>query len=140
MPLAYTIDSAHSVVLLRGWGALTDAEVLAYFRALESDPRFEPHFSGLNDYRGVVRDRLTPQGLIELARASPFGERSRRAFLVSEPSIYGMIRMYQLVGRGLRGETAVFRDIDAALEWLGLASLKTELLDTLGKAPPVPTS
>jgi hypothetical protein len=65
MPGAYTINLALSLVLSRGWGVVTDRELLAHVRALTADPRFAPHFHQLADLRDVTDFEVTLPPLSE---------------------------------------------------------------------------
>ena len=84
MPVGYTIDLARSLVLSRGWGVVTDREILAHARALTADPRFERSFHQLADLREVTDARVTDFANKQmLVRLNPFGAGARRAMVVT---------------------------------------------------------
>jgi len=121
MPAAYVIDSAHRVVLSRAWGLLTDDELARHQQELSADPAFDPSFDQLFDFEGVTRTDLTTIGIRLLARSNTFGEHSRRAFVVVSQSMFGMMRMYELLLAEDPDDLRVQCDhIAAAREWLGL--------------------
>jgi len=138
MPIAYTIDPVRSIVLSRAWGVVTDRDLLAHVRALAADPRFKPHFNQLYDCRGVTDVEVSSSGIKDLAKLNPFGVGARRAVVVNRDITYGMARMYQMTREPSTDELEVFRDWDSALEWLGIAHEKAEVLSALFKAPPIP--
>jgi len=138
MPFAFTIDTSRRLVLSRGWGVLNDRELVAHVRALAQDPRFRPDLHQLCDFIDVTDVRVTAAGVREMTGLKPFGAGARRAFAVSSDVAYGMARMYQIMREDAPDEVEVFRDIDAALEWLGVAAAKAELLRTLSELPPLP--
>jgi hypothetical protein len=138
MPSAYTIDQTRSIVLSRGWGIITDRELLAHTRALAADPRFAPHFCQLADLRDITHLQVTGVTIRQLARLSPFEAGARRALVGSTDAVYGMARMFQLMRDKSPDDIQVFRDLDAALEWLGMAGAKDALLAALSEAPPTP--
>lgn len=135
MPGAYAIDVSRGLVLTRGWGTLTDDDLLGHVRAVAADPRFRPHFAQLADLLGVTSVAPTAAGIEELGLLNPFGEGSRRALVVQPGAAYGLSRMYQTVRSENRDELELFHDIDAAIRWLGLAESKDELLRALARAP-----
>ncbi len=138
MPGAYTIDLARSLVLSRGWGVLTDRELLAHVRALTADPRFAQHFRQLADLRDVTDLQVTASTIREMVRLNPFGAGSRRALVVTSDVVFGMARMYQILRDESPDEFRIFRKVDGALQWLGLADAKEELRLALSQAPPIP--
>jgi len=97
MPGAYTINLALSLVLSRGWGVVTDRELLAHVRALTADPRFAPHFHQLADLRDVTDFEVTASTIREMAKLNPFGAGARRALVITSGEVFGMVRMYQLL-------------------------------------------
>jgi hypothetical protein len=139
MPVGYTIDLARSLVLSRGWGVVTDRELLAHARALSADPRFARSFHQLADLRDVTDARVTESTKKQmLVRLNPFGAGARRAMVVTCDVAFGMARMYQILRDGSPDELEIFREMDDALQWLGIAEAKAELLSALSKAPPIP--
>lgn len=131
MASAYTILPVRSLVITRGWGILTDRDALAHARGLVADPHFAPSFCQLADLRDVVRMDMTGLGIRQLVLANPFGTGARRAVVAHDDVIYGMARMYQQ----MRGETPdaveLFRELDQAIQWLGLGPAKSELVEVL---------
>ena len=115
MPSAFTIDAARSLVLSRGWGVLTDRDLLAHARALAVDPRFRPHFSQLTDFRDATGVDVTTATVREMAELSPFGAGARRALVVPNDLIYGMARMFQMMRSGSPDQIDVFRELESAL-------------------------
>ena len=119
MPCSYTILPESRFVYTRGWGAVTDAMILEHARALKNDPRFQPSFAQIYDLREATI-AFTSEGVREVARVSPFGVGARRAFVSgSSDAIFGMVRMYEVLREPVRDEVLVFRDVHAALSWLG---------------------
>jgi hypothetical protein len=54
MPADYTIDAARQFVYSRGWGALTDEDLLDHQQRLALDPRFHSNYCQLIDFLGVT--------------------------------------------------------------------------------------
>lgn len=135
MPHAYVLDEAHSLVLSRAWGALTDQELLSHLTTFANDPRFRPTFHQLADLREVTNLAVTSSGIRYQVRESPFAAGSQRALVVSSDVAFGMARMFQILHDESAGDVEVFRNLDDALAWLGLTEAKAALVMALASAP-----
>ncbi|MEI8014653.1 MAG: hypothetical protein WCH20_07410 [Nitrospira sp.] len=138
MPCAYTIDLARSLVLSRGWGEITDRELLAHVHALTADPRFARNFHQLADLRDVTDVRITASCIREMVRLNPYGTGARRALVVTNDVVFGMARMYQILSDESPDEFEIFRKLDDALRWLELIDAKEELFSAISQVPPIP--
>jgi hypothetical protein len=137
MPGSYAIDTGRSLVLSRGWGVLTDGELLAHVRALAIDQRFAPHFCQLADLRDVTTFEVSSATIRAMASLNPFGVGARRALVVGSDVAFGMARMYQILRDESPDVFEIFREIVPALDWLGLADARHELIAALLAAPPI---
>jgi hypothetical protein len=118
---------------------VTDCELLAHARALTADPRFARNFHQLADLREVTDARVTESTNKQLlVKLNPFGAGARRAMVVTCDVAYGMARMYQILREGSLDELEIFRELDDALQWLGIAEAKAELLSALSQTPLIP--
>jgi len=135
VPHVQMIDAALRLVLVRAWGTVSDEELAEHARALRADPRFRPDFRQLGDLRGITTLDATRAGIRQLAELSPFGAGARRAIVVGSEVAFGMARMYELMRGEGQDEVEVFRDLPAALDWLGIAGAQASpLLARLGEA------
>jgi hypothetical protein len=93
--------------------------LLSHEARLSNDPDFEPDFSQLVDCRNVTKAKLTRETIQLIAQKNPSSLQAKRATVADRDIIYGLARMYQL----LKGDAQiqVFRDMEAARRWLGLA-------------------
>ncbi len=100
-----------------GSGVLTMAEAMAHQNNLRKHPDFDPSFSQLVDLSNVTKVELSHTDMMLFAQASIFSPNSRRAFLVSGDTAYGLARMFAIL-RDNAGEKGiqVFRDLDSALD------------------------
>ena len=122
MPLSYVIDKQRRVVVSTGTGIVTFAEIRAHQDALTSNPAFVPEFNQLLDFTTAADlDISTPEARVVASRKL-FSPRSRRAFVASQPTIFGMGRMLQAYHELSKAtsQPAVFGDLAAAEKWLGL--------------------
>ncbi|HVH86086.1 MAG TPA: hypothetical protein VM912_05130, partial [Terriglobales bacterium] len=108
-------------------GAITFDEVVAHAVALKGDPLFHRSFGELLDLRNVTYTNLTFQELRLLSQTiDPFSHAARRAIVASSDLMYGTSWMYQ-AARNAANNVQVFRTMDEARQWLGLADESAEL-------------
>ncbi len=91
----------------------------------------------LADLRAVEDYELRIETLRQLASLSPFGAGSRRAIVVGSVAAYGLARMFQVLREGSPDVLRIFRNMEAALEWLELAEEAESLLHLLTTVPPL---
>ncbi|MCG3180998.1 MAG: hypothetical protein BIFFINMI_03365 [Phycisphaerae bacterium] len=126
MPVTYQIDKSARLVRVICTGDVDDQQVLALYRRMRADPDYSPGFSELVDQRDVSRLDLTRAGLRSLADLSANREGPptpfRTAIVAPSDPTFALGRMYELLSDGATPEeVSVFRDMDAALAWLGMA-------------------
>ena len=120
MPGSYLIDVASGVVYSRKWGVLTDEQIAAYSETLRADPRFDPGFRQIADFRELTDIRVSGAGVREVARHNPFRRDARRAFVVSSEEVFGLTRMFGSYTDSSGDAFRIFRAIEPAFEWIGL--------------------
>jgi hypothetical protein len=136
MPAGYTIDLERSLVLSRGWGVLTDRELLAHVRALTADPRFAQNFCQLGDLRDVTDVQITAATIREMVRLNPFWAGARRALVVTSDVVFGMARMYQIRDES-PDELEIFRKWMAPFSGLE-STTESGIASALSKVSPIP--
>lgn len=119
MPADYRIDAAKRRVFSEGIGHLVYDDLKGHMNRLSRDPKFDPTFSQLLDFRGVTTLELKADDIITLAAFRVFSPESKRAFVAPDPVKFGLARMYEAyrAPKGDRG-IRVFKDYDEAVEWL----------------------
>jgi hypothetical protein len=125
MPADYTIDAERQLVYSRGWGDLTDADLLDHQRRLALDPRFHPGFSQLIDFLDVTSaGAVTAEGVVEVAKRHLYGPNSRRALVATDLATFGLARMFEAYRDIAGGEEQinVFKRLDDAWAWLGISA------------------
>ena len=124
MPWDYVIFADKRLVYSRGWGDVTDADVLDHQRRLAEDPQFRNDFSQLIDFLGANSLKaLTFDGIRKAAQRHVFGPGSRRAIVVSDAASFGLARMFKSYRDIAGGEEQVnvFRSLEDAWAWLGMS-------------------
>ena len=119
MPVSYSIDPDRRLVISRVWGTVTNDDVHEHDRRLHADPQFDPTYRQLADMSGVALNMVSSDTVQETAREEFFVPGTRRAFLVSDDTSYGMCRMYATHAESLGQVINIFRDRNAAEAWLG---------------------
>lgn len=128
LPADYRIDPEDRTVYSRGWGFLTDEDLVDYQARLHADPEFCPHYDQLVDLSAVETLGLSAEGVRTSAAREEWSPESRRAFVAPMDAVYGMVRMHEAFSGGENPNVKVFRCIAEARAWLA-ASLE-------GEAPP----
>jgi hypothetical protein len=120
MPSSYLIDVPRSIVFSRGWGVLTDSELISHANTLRADSRLAPGFQQVVDFRDLTEMRVTSAGVTSIARHNPFPSDARRAIVVASDAVLGMVRMFQISMEADSENFGIFRELGPALQWIGL--------------------
>jgi hypothetical protein len=140
MPANYHIDTDKKRVFSSGSGHLTYEDLSGHMNRLAKDPKFDPRYSQLLDFRYVKTIGFNSEHVIELAEIRIFSPESKRAFVAPDAVKFGMARMYESY-RIPKGDLKiqVFTDYDEAIEWLDLEEpvipLAAEKARTLNRPP-----
>ena len=127
MPITYQIDRERRLVIATGRGVITDAEVFGYQQEVWSQPE-NSAYDELIDMTGVSHiEFVSPERVAKLANLSSSmdapGSPSKLAIIVANDLHFGLGRMYQSHREMAKESTKtvrVFRNEEAALEWLGV--------------------
>jgi len=121
MPQDYSIDEQQQVIWTRCWGVLSDADIVCHQARLRDDPCFHPTLNQLVDARAVTEVKISAAAISKLGESTLFSPEAKRAYVVAQDALYGLVRMYEM-HQAARGSEAVrvFRDHAVALAWLGV--------------------
>jgi hypothetical protein len=123
MPIAYTVDADLGLIRTIVTGDISDAEFRTYVLRQVHNPTIQLGMKELADFRQVAQMNVTAQTLrdtVALAQTHPQWLHIPVAVVVSRDLVYGLARMYQILAEESLAPTEIFRDMDAALAWLGL--------------------
>ena len=139
MPISFRFYNSQQLILAKGTDPLSDSDCIDHAHQILSHPDFAPGFVELLDLRNANDNNLTGMGVFMTARAVlPYRSRlkkSRLAILVANEAMYGMARMYQLsIGEFFKGIQA-FRNLDEALEFIGLDPSTYNSLKSMPELP-----
>ena len=125
MPISYRIDGSRCLILTTVSESLTVDELLAHKAALLADPQFRPGLKELSDVRGVKSLTL---GVADVRRLAGFDSEHKAelgayklALVARDDFVFGMARMYQQSTDENISNVGVFRSVEQATEWLGVA-------------------
>lgn len=122
MSIEYDIIMDKKLVLAKGSGVITGTDVTRHLDALAVDDRYKAPMKKLVDYRTIDSIGISLEEAYSIAQkkiklASIFnGERC--AFVSPRDVSYGNSRVHKALVDGVGLDTAVFRRIEDALEWL----------------------
>lgn len=122
MPCSYAIDKERRLVITKVWDRVTFPEIRAHQEQFKNDPDFDPAFNLLIDASGATALDVSVDEARTIASQGLFAPTSRRAFVASNPAIFGMGRLMSVYHAmsTKREQVSVFRDRASALKWLGL--------------------
>lgn len=111
MPITYQIEEADGVVLSRGWGRITDADLLAHQHRLKQEDRFRSNMKQVFDLRKVTKCKVSGLGIWAFSNHCPFGSGAKRLFLVNPTAyaLYGLIRMLEIIRSNQPDELQIWR-------------------------------
>ena len=121
MTYSYTIDSNEGIVAVVLDGVLQPRTIVELGATLRQDSGFDRSFHMLIDGSGLTELREIDSAHVKLLahqRGDMHESGSRRAFVLSEDMLFGMTRMFAALGAREDGEMAVFRERQAAIDWL----------------------
>ena len=126
MPIEFQVDDA-SVVHARGWGVLTDGDLLEHRRRVTGDARVpRAGKREIVDLREVETLAVSAEGVRAMVaarerfEAGEEGAGGRLAIVATADEVFGVARMYQLSATRIALEIGVFRTLEEARDWLGL--------------------
>ena len=122
MGMSYRIDAARKLVITRVWGTFTNDDLRDGMSHLIADPAFEPHYRSFVDMRDVTAITAEAAVVAEVARTPLFAEGVRRAIVAESDLAFGIARMYAAHAERPGTTIQVFRDLQKAESWLGLAT------------------
>jgi hypothetical protein len=88
-------------------------------RQLQKDPKFDPSFALLMDFREATKVDLSHNEIVDLSSIHVFSPESKRAYVVASPEQFGLARMFSSYRSPKKHQVfCVFTDMDEAIAWL----------------------
>lgn len=123
MPIEYRIDPERAVIYARMSGDVSVEDIRDFRVRIRQDPAFTPALHQLLDCRGISRE-FAPADVRRLADFlrldDEAGPGTRRAVLLDDPGLLGMMDVFSAYARGGAAEYRVVRSVAEGEDWLGV--------------------
>ena len=118
MSLKYSIDKSQRLIVTVVEGVVRFGDIRDHQNRLLADPDFDATFDQLLDGTRVTRCELSTDQVRTLATRQILSRDSLRAFVATQPHVFGLGRMMEVYHEDL-GQLHVFYSMEEALNWLG---------------------
>ena len=123
MPADFELIPGKRIVHSRGWGALTDADLLGHMArisALFKAGTLDTDWAQIWDFTGVENvDGVSTAGVRRAAEGNPWPRSAIRACIVTTDEQFGLVRMYQALGDPKTDDVAITRSAADANAFIG---------------------
>ena len=120
MPLLVSVDPSRRVVISRGWGSVSDDDLIHGREQLQKDPAFDQSFDRIWDLSGATSLDLSQELLHEFAATSLSLERVQRAIVCVAPRVAERVLDFVSECRKFHRDVLLFPTQDQAADWMGL--------------------
>jgi hypothetical protein len=121
MGMSYTIDRERRQVRSRLWGAVSTTDIADIMSRIMVDPRFEPDFRGLADFREVTALTGDSMGFGAIASTQVYHPGTPRALVASKKDVVDMLRIFATYSERFGQLVRVFTDLAEAERWVAWA-------------------
>jgi hypothetical protein len=119
-----SLDDLQGVLLIRFEGAVNDEVLLERFGKVREWMAGHGHYSSITDFSAVDSFEVTAQAVNRLAAESPLvPDCYRRVVVAPQDDVYGMTRMFEMLGSGTRDRVDVVRSMAEACREVGVEGL-----------------
>jgi hypothetical protein len=119
MQVRYSIDKQRRLILTTAEGRVMFDDIRGHQDRLLADPDFDASFDQLIDATAATQFGISVDGARILAERRIVSPESRRAFVATEPHIFGLGRMMEIYHERLNyADVEVFYFVNEALKWL----------------------
>jgi hypothetical protein len=120
MPIVYDIDTERGLIRASFSGAISPAELLAWYGELREHPDFRDDLKEIADFTLTENQGWTPDEMRSVVSEEVLGPGAHRAFVGPTDLVYGMSRMYASFAEseGQGGTIEVFRTVEDAQAWI----------------------
>ena len=124
MPIKYDIIEEQKLILATGSGIVTANDVISHLDSLATEDKYIAPMKKLVDYRTIESIIISPDeaGIIAQRKKELSNKffNEKCAFISPGDLTFGTARVHQALVVSVDINTAVFRNIEDALEWLGV--------------------
>ena len=131
MPYRFEFDPLNKILLLGVEGRLTEELFSEFYR--DGQKHWAAHHAKMSilDYTLVTKVAVSTDFLRRFAHGEPAGDVSTRPRVIVAPTplLFGLSRMFQMMGEGTRPLLQTVHTLDEAFAALGVQSPRFDLLD-----------
>ncbi len=118
-----SFDESHQVILIKFGGRLTDEILLSHFQRVKGWLTTHGPCSNITDFSDVTSFEISAKAVSQLAASSPLvPDEFLRVVIAPQDEIYGMVRMFEMLGSATRDRLHIVRTISEAYEVTGIES------------------
>ncbi|MEP6491333.1 MAG: hypothetical protein ABJF01_01560 [bacterium] len=118
MAIAYAIDVERGVVMARASGTFVADDIRIIRDQLAVDPAFRSSYNQLFDLRDVTDFAIPSPSIDQISGTSIVEPGVRRALVARSGIQFGLARMFATMSEKHGHIVRVFRDLEAAMQWL----------------------
>lgn len=119
MAVHFEYDAAQSLLLITFQGELRDADLVDLYQKTQQCTARYSIERGILDGLNIQSFEATPEIIRSLAhKPSMFPEKSDRCIVVGQDALFGMARMYQMLGGESRERLRIVRTLQEAYDYL----------------------
>jgi hypothetical protein len=118
MPLDITVDSARRLILMRGSGVLSDADLVAAQHQVETNPAVDPSFGRICDLSALTDVRVSDESLDLWVMNPTSSSPVRHAIVCSTPPVLKRVLDYVRLSRKQFRDVSVFPSYEQAADWM----------------------
>jgi len=116
-------DELHQVMLIRFAGRVTDEVLLSHFQRVRGWLTAHGPCSSITDFSDVTSFEVTAQAVRQLAAGAPLVPNDfLRVVIAPQDEVFGMVRMFEMLGSATRDRVYIVRTISEAYEVTGIDS------------------
>jgi hypothetical protein len=127
MPHHFEFDSEHKILRLVLEGSIEGCEFVRLTAEIRAQAERLRPLAGITDGGGITNFEVTSQSLRSAAlEGSPYPAATPRFIVAPSDYLFGLARMYELIGNHSEGRLQVVRKMEEALSALGAANAEFE--------------
>jgi len=123
MTVTYTIDLERNIVFTEVNDVVNGIQLRDHQDRLADDADFKPNMYELMDCSAVTDVKMKTISKSQLAKTSPWRSGAKRAIVVSNLLIFGLLRIFQTIMSDAHGKISIFYDSNSAITWLGIKAI-----------------
>jgi len=124
MTVSYTIDLEQNVVFTQVDGVVDGIQLREHQERLRDDSDFKADMYELMDCSEIINVKMKTINNSQLTKSSPWKSDAKRAIVVPNLLIFGLLRIFQTMMSDEHGNISIFYDSANATAWLGIKKHK----------------